>query len=159
MRYIALAILIFAVTAVTAHAGVISLIETNLSGDTIGIISTGFGEDALTFSDRTHQHNGAAFDGAGLLSTSGTNVVPLPEYLVGSEYVRFANNARENAGYSATAIASEPVEWYLLVDNRLNGPAGDTSSPNSSARPTMTSSSARRGASSARGARWRSPPR
>ena len=53
-------------------------------------IATGalFGEDVRTFTDRSHQHNGAAFDGVtNLLSTAGTNIVPLPGYLVGNEYV------------------------------------------------------------------------
>lgn len=121
------------------QAGIINVIETNLGGDDAAIYEPAgpgaagvvFGEDALTFSDRTHQHNGAAFDDAGTLSTSGTNVVPLPDYLVGGEYVRFANNARDNANYSATVIADGPMTWYLLVDNRVNGLAGDNSSPNS----------------------------
>ncbi len=122
-----------------SQAGIISVIETNLDGDTPAIYEPAgpgaagvtFGEDVLTFSDRDHQHNGAAFDDAGTLSTpTGANIVPLPGYLVGGEYVRFANDARDNADYSATVIADAPMTWYLLVDNRLNGPAGDNSSPN-----------------------------
>ena len=113
------------------QAGLISVVESGLGTDAPAIIGPTFAEDALTFSDRTHQHNGAAFDDTGTLSTTGTNVVGLPSYLVGSEYVRFANDARENAGYSATVTADEQMFWYLLVDNRLNGPVGDNSSPNS----------------------------
>lgn len=121
-----------------SQAGIIRIVEANLDGDTPAIYEPSgpgaagvtFGEDVLAFSDRTHQHNGAAFDGSGMLSTSGTNVVPLPDYLVGGDYVRFANDARDNADYSATVIADGPMTWYLLVDNRVNGPAGDNSSSN-----------------------------
>jgi hypothetical protein len=115
-----------------AQAAIISVIETNLVS-TPAIIASGFGEDSLTFSDRTHQHNGAAFDTAtGLLSTTGTNIVPLPSYLLGGDFVQFANDARDDAGYSATVFADERSTWYLLVDNRVNGPAADNSSPNNS---------------------------
>jgi hypothetical protein len=48
--------------------------------------------------------------------------VPLPAYLVGGDYVRFANMARDDVGYSATITASSRAAWYLLVDNRLDGP-------------------------------------
>ena len=133
------ALCILLVAGSVSQAGIISIVEANLAGDAAAIYEPSgpgaagvtFGEDALTFSDRTHQHNGAAFDAGGTLSTSGTNIVPLPAYLVGGEYVRFANNARENLDYSATVIADSPMTWYLLVDNRVNGPAGDNSSPNS----------------------------
>lgn len=104
--------------------------ETNLGADAPATIGTGFAEDSLTFSDRTHQHNGAAFNGEGALSTSGTNIVPLPAYLVGGDFVQFANNARENVGYQAVVTASAPMNWYLLVDNRLDGIAANGSSPN-----------------------------
>ena len=119
-----------------SQASIISVTETNLGGDAAAIIEPSGGaglvfvEDADAFSDRTHEHNGAAFDATGTLSTSGTNVIPLPSYLVGNEYVRFANNARDNADYFATIIADEQLYWYLLVDNRLNGLLGDTSSSN-----------------------------
>lgn len=112
------------------EGGITGVTEVGLGGDTPAIIvSGGFGEDALTFSDRTHQHNGAAFSG-GVLSTTGTEIVPLPNYLLGQDYVRFANNARENDPYSATVTADAPLHWYLLLDNRVNGPAGNNSSPN-----------------------------
>ena len=126
-----LALLALLLTASMSQAAIINVIETNLGGDDPAIIASGFSEDALTFSDREHQHNGAAFDDAGTLVTpTGSNIIGLPSYLVGADYVRFANNARENADYSATVFADGQVDWYLLVDNRINGPAGDTSSSN-----------------------------
>ena len=129
---LAFSILVFISTAVVANAAIVAMNEIGLDGDTPHILGNNFGEDSLTFSDRTHEHNGAAFDGGGLLSTSGTNIVPLPNYLLGGEYIRFANNARDNVPYFAAALADRPTNWYLLVDNRLNGPAGNTSSPNNS---------------------------
>ena len=125
-------------TSGVGQASIISVVEANLDGDAGAIIEpsgagadgTLFGEDVNAFSDRTHEHNGAAFDDTGTLSTLGANIVPLPSYLVGNEYVRFANNARDNANYSATIIADEQLYWYLLIDNRVNGPAGDHSSSN-----------------------------
>jgi hypothetical protein len=125
-----LAVIGLILVASPSHALIISMIETNLDGDAPAIISPNFGEDALAFSDRTHQHNGAAFDATGTLSTTGSNIVGLPAYLKGGDYVRFANNARENIDYTATVFAAGQVNWFLLVDNRLNGPATNTSSSN-----------------------------
>ena len=114
-----------------AQAAIISVSEVGLGGDTAAIVSEGFGEEALTFSDRTHQHNGAAFNAGGTLVTpTGTTIVPLPGYLVGNDYVRFANNARDQGGYSATVTADVPTTWYLLLDNRINGPSGDAGNLN-----------------------------
>ena len=114
-----------------AAASITSVSETNLGGDAAAVIATGFGEDALTFSDRTHQHNGAAFE-ADLLNIAGTTIIDLPDYLVGNDYVSFANNARDNVNYEATIQTDVVSEFYLLVDNRINGPAGNNSSPNTS---------------------------
>ena len=110
---------------------IISVNETGLGGDAAAIISPGFGEDALTFSDRSHEHNGAAFNGS-TLSASGGIVVGLPAYLLGSDYVRFANNARDNNPYSAVITTDVSSDFYLLIDNRVNGPAGSANSSNSS---------------------------
>ncbi|MCB1097228.1 MAG: hypothetical protein KDN22_16765 [Verrucomicrobiae bacterium] len=111
-------------------ANILTVTETNLGADAPAVIYSNFGEDALSFSDRTHQHNGAAFDDAGLLSTAGTNIVPLPDYLVGGDYVAFANDARDNVDFGAVVTAKNPTNWYLLIDNRLDGVAANGSSPN-----------------------------
>ncbi len=115
-----------------ASGDITSVTESGLGNDAPAIIvNNGFGEDALTFSDRTHEHNGAAFDAnTDLLSVTGSNVVPLPAYLVGGDYVRFANNARDQRPYEATVTADVPMNWFLLVDNRVDGPAGNNNSPN-----------------------------
>lgn len=130
MKTAKLLLLAPAFLALPSHAAIISVIETGLGADAPAVITNNFGEDTLTFSDRTHEHNGAAFTAGNLLSTAGTNIVPLPDYLTGADYVRFANNARDNNPYSAVVTSDTMTEWFLLVDNRVNGPAGDNSSPN-----------------------------
>ncbi len=112
-----------------AHASITGVSESNLGGDVPAIISANFAEDADVYSDRSHEHNGVAFSG-NTLTTGAGSVVPLPAYLVGNEYVRFANDARDNGGYSATITVDVPSTFYLLVDNRVNGPAGNATSPN-----------------------------
>lgn len=113
-------------------ATIASVSEFGLADDTPAVINTdGFAEGALAYSDRTHVHQAAQFGEDGILAVDGATVVPLPDYLLGGQYVQFANDAREQTDYFATVTASQPTSWYLLIDNRLNGTAGDTSSPNS----------------------------
>ncbi|MFL2479101.1 MAG: LamG-like jellyroll fold domain-containing protein, partial [Verrucomicrobiales bacterium] len=116
---------------VAEGASIVSVVEDGRGGDAEAIIGENFDEESLTFSDRTHQHNGAAFDAEGNLSTAGDTIVPLPGYLVGGDYILFANNARDNNPYTATVTADKATSWYLLVDNRLDGAAGNKNSPNS----------------------------
>ena len=111
-------------------AMILEISEEGIGGDAPAIIEQEFNEESLTFSDRTHQHNGAAFDNDGNLSTNGTQIMDLPNYLIGGDYVRFANNARDNNPYSAFVEADGITTWYLLVDNRLDGAAGNKNSPN-----------------------------
>jgi hypothetical protein len=68
-----------------------------------------FDEDVAAFNDRTHQWNGAAVD------------LPLPDYLVGGEYIMLANDNRGNDQKVTTVTISQPSLVYLLVDNRLGG--------------------------------------
>tara|TARA_B100001057_G_scaffold493567_1_gene588267 strand:+ start:606 stop:1382 length:777 start_codon:yes stop_codon:yes gene_type:complete len=139
-------------TSVVVNGAVVSVVETGTLEPERSIVENGgagvfdgthpgtnvaasllFGEDTLTFTDRTHQHNGAAFDPAsGLLSVAGTDIVPLPGYLLGNEYVRFANDGRDNNPYNYQITTDTSSTFYLLLDNRLNGTAGNTSSPNTS---------------------------
>ncbi|MEM7383360.1 MAG: LamG-like jellyroll fold domain-containing protein, partial [Verrucomicrobiota bacterium] len=112
--------------------GVLLVDEEGLGGDEPALLGSWFDEDSLTFSDRTHEHNAAQFDSAsGELAITGDLNVGLPSYLVGNPYVRFANNARDQGDYSATVTSAVPSKWYLLLDNRINGPEGNASSPNS----------------------------
>lgn len=120
-----------------ARAAIVSVVESNLGADAPAIIVNGgggggFNEDVLALADRDHQYNGPRFSdafGAGTLLPVGVGFpestvvnVPLPSYLIGGDYVRFANNARDNVGYSAVVTADSPKDWYLLIDNRWDGP-------------------------------------
>lgn len=116
-------------------AGIISIVETNLAGDAAGIAALNYGEDSPMYVDRTpantppngHQHNGPAFNSTtGLLSATGDLRIGLPAYLIGHDYVLFANNARDNTGYQAVITTDTPSTFYLLVDTRVNGPATAT---------------------------------
>ena len=65
--------------------------------------------------DRTHQWNGA------------TNTLPLPDYLVGGEYIMCGNDNRDNTSYKLDITVSEAALVYMLIDNRLSD--GDGSTP------------------------------
>ncbi len=133
----AAAIITLACGVSNSAALIVDVVESNLrpgppTTDAPAVIELGaFAEDVLTFSDRPHQHNGAAFASAtGLLSTTGGTIIPLPEYLLDGDYVRFANNARNNAAYQAVVTTNAPADFYLLIDNRANGSASNNTSPN-----------------------------
>ena len=110
---------------ITSHAAITGVVETGLGADPVAIVGTAFEGAALVYSDRAHVHMAAQFDATTFLpNVTGATAGVLPSYLVGSPYVRFANAARENVGYSAVVTSDVPAVFYLLVDNRLNGPAG-----------------------------------
>ena len=90
-----------------------------------------FGAATNTFVDRNHMHADPAFDAAGTLSTTGAEIVPLPDYLVGNEYIRLPNDAKNNNPYSVTVTTDVVSEFFLLLDNRADGPANTATSPNS----------------------------
>jgi len=97
-----------------------------------------FGEDVNVFTDRAHEHNGAAFDATtGLLSTAGTNIISLPTYLVGNEYVRFANDGRDNASYSYTVTTDVASTFYLLLDTRATGAGPDRTAEGMASDPLL----------------------
>ena len=80
-------------------------------------------KDSLTFSDRTHQHNGAAFDANGLLDAA---VKQSLDYQTTSWVVTTSASLitrRENNHHTATVTADKATSWFLLVDNRLDGEA------------------------------------
>ncbi|HTG43683.1 MAG TPA: hypothetical protein VK633_04045, partial [Verrucomicrobiae bacterium] len=73
-----------------------------------------FGEDVPAYVDRTHQWNGA------------TAELPLPEYLVGGEYIMVGNDNRDRVDLRLAVTVSAPAQVYLLIDNRLqDASAGD----------------------------------
>lgn len=115
---------------VPASAAITEVIETGLAADSKALIATDLQEDALSFNDRTHEHNGPAFDATtGKLSTTGTVIAGIPPYLLGNDFVQFDNDARDNAGYSAVINTDTPSTFYVLIDNRINGAAGTLTNP------------------------------
>ncbi|MES2706745.1 MAG: hypothetical protein V4726_09110 [Verrucomicrobiota bacterium] len=114
-------------------AALLEVRETGLAADKAAFMATDLQEDSLSFNDRVHQHNGPAFDEVtGRLSATGTVITGIPVYLIGGDFVQFANDARENAGYSALVTADTPSTFYLLIDNRINGLTGGLTNPNNS---------------------------
>lgn len=126
--------------AIPSNADIVSVEEEGLAADTPAIFEPNgegaegslYNDDSLTFSDRTHQHNAAAFDeSTGEPATGGSIIGEIPPYLRNNPYVRFANDARENPDYRATITTDVLSTFYLLIDNRLDGNAASTGSPNS----------------------------
>jgi hypothetical protein len=124
MKHLLLAVsaLAAACLAAPSSAAITSIVETGLAADRPAIAEAALSEGSPALSDRVHTHRGPAFDAAGILNVNGVTQIPLPTYLLGNPYVRFANDARENAGYSAVVTSDRPAIFYLLIDNRLNGP-------------------------------------
>lgn len=119
---------LMAIPVSTGWASIVEVQETGLNGDRPAVIASNYDEDTEIYCDRIHQNNGPCFNaGNHKLSTSGTEIVGLPPYLIGNDYVKFANDVRENAGYSALISTDTPSVFYLMIDNRLNGPAGNAS--------------------------------
>lgn len=73
-----------------------------------------FGEEAPMFVDRNHQWNGA------------TTTIPLPNYLVGGEYIMSGNDNRDNSPYQLDISVAEASFVYMLVDDRV----GDNANAN-----------------------------
>lgn len=112
-------------------AAITEVIETGLAADSKAWIAVDLQEEALSYNDRLHQHNGPAFDATtGLLSPTGTVIKDIPPYLIGGDFVQFDNDARDNAGYSAVINTDTPCTFYVLVDNRIDGPAATVTKTN-----------------------------
>lgn len=71
-----------------------------------------FREDVGVYRDRAHQWNGPALD------------IPIPEYLLGGEYIMIRNDNRDNANFKLVVTTSARADVYLLIDNRVANGAG-----------------------------------
>jgi fibronectin type 3 domain-containing protein len=94
------------------------------TGATIGTYTVPlFGEDVKSFADRLHEWNGA------------TPSLPIPDYLLGGEYIMIRNDNRDNTSLRLDITLSSAAHVYVLVDNRL--PDGvNTTPPNLSSQMT-----------------------
>ncbi len=115
-----------------AEAALTGISETNLQAPvSAALLGSGFGDGVPAMSDRVHVHKAARFaSGTGLLATGGDLTVDIPVYLQGGDYVLFGNDTREDPGYQAVITADGPTLFYLLLDNRVNGPAGTATKTN-----------------------------
>lgn len=130
-RFAAASLGLFASLMVTQAAGLITDI-TQVNGDTdrppakytgqtLNILGgpanytvPAYGQGVRGMTDRLHVHAGASAS------------VPLPDYLVGREYVMIANNNRDNVTFRLDVSLSQTCVVYLLVDNRIgDGNAGN----------------------------------
>ncbi|MBM3845298.1 MAG: hypothetical protein FJ405_03295 [Verrucomicrobia bacterium] len=112
------------ITAVNQMNGDDDRPSAKTTGETFNILNgpqsytvPAFGEAVYAMTDRIHQHKGA----------SGS--LPLPEYLVGREYVMIANNNRDNPSLQIDFSLSQRCWVYLLVDNRI-GDGNGANPPN-----------------------------
>ncbi|MDZ4783736.1 MAG: PEP-CTERM sorting domain-containing protein [Planctomycetia bacterium] len=75
-----------------------------------------FGHFAPSFVDRVHRYS----------DVTASNTLPIPGYLVGSEYLLSGNDNRDNATYRLDVTVNAAATAYILIDNRLS----DTSNAN-----------------------------
>lgn len=69
-----------------------------------------FGEDVPAYVDRAHEWNGATVN------------LPIPNYLLGGEYIMIGNDNRDNNPFQLDLYVAEPCVVFMLVDWR-NGDA------------------------------------
>jgi hypothetical protein len=73
-----------------------------------------FGNGAPVFVDRNH------------IYTNASATVLIPSYLANGEYIMSGNDNRDNTNLTMDVTVSQPVQAYLLIDNRLSdGNAAD----------------------------------
>jgi hypothetical protein len=73
------------------------------------IVPSGMKEDAKAFADRTHEWNGATFDG-------------IPSYLLGADYVKTFCDDKVTADLSIELELFGPATVYVFLDDRLTLP-------------------------------------
>jgi hypothetical protein len=77
-----------------------------------------FQEDCTAFVDRLHEWNGAS------------TTLPIPDYLLGAEYIMFGNDNRENNPFLVQITLADPADVYLLIDNRHPSGNSNATPPN-----------------------------
>jgi hypothetical protein len=117
-------------TGLNANAPIVTSSTSRLPQPEGDYTSGALGDEAFAYVTRTHEWTAVRTNDAGMLATGGTMVQPFPPYLIGLEYIQTAMENRTIADYALDITLSGPSKAYLLVDNRLNGTAGNNSSPN-----------------------------
>ena len=75
-----------------------------------------FGQYSPAFVDRNHRYVNASYVNDGNLGA-----IPLPDYLVGGEYIMSGNDNRDNGSYRLDVTLAPEVQEaivYMLIDNR-----------------------------------------
>jgi hypothetical protein len=99
----------------------------------------------FAYVDRTHEVTAARTDpSSGLLTTANTgNLVPIPSYLVGAQYVANANGNRiagtdaASNDYRVTYTVDTPGKAYLLLDNRMDGTGSNATGSSNTTDPDL----------------------
>ena len=105
-------VLVAGLTAGIAHvasAQVITSIERRNSSNTAPQIAGPLVEDALVFVDRTHIY------------------VNVPSFLVGIDYVKVANDDKNNPNYELDVTVGQDATLMLFIDDRVGD--GDNTNP------------------------------
>jgi hypothetical protein len=84
-------------------------------GDTYTV--TPFADLAPAFVDRNHRYTN---------TDAGTELYPIPAYLLGGEYIMSGNDNRDNATYQLDVTVANPSRAFMLIDNRLSDGDGAT---------------------------------
>ena len=74
------------------------------------VLPRGFGEDALAYADRSYDWNGVTAED------------PIPDYLVGADYICTANDDKVNRGLEIVVSLARPGWLYVLHDDHLSVP-------------------------------------
>ena len=132
------AAVMFSVAGANAAITTVTQVGSNLDPLPPQVESARLADESFAFVDRTHELTAARFDSAtGLLTTDAAKTLaPFPSYLLGLQYVANANDnrtagvANDFTSYKVTYTIDQPSVAYLLLDNRLDGTAGNVSGLN-----------------------------
>ena len=69
-----------------------------------------FGDLAPAFVDRNHRYTN---------TDAGSQLFPIPSYLLRNDYIMSGNDNRDNAGYMLDVTVASDARVYLLIDQRL----------------------------------------
>ena len=102
-KTLAIVVLALFVLASVAAAGPISAIATRNTSRSYELVPNALAEDALSFTDRTHEYNS------------------IPSFLLGLDYVKTANSDKTDPDIELDVTLSEKSLLYIFLDNRVGG--------------------------------------
>ncbi len=104
----------------TGQSFTVSVANEPVPGAVVGDTYTvgAFGDLSPAFVDRNHRYTN---------TDAGTELFPIPAYLLGGEYIMSGNDNRDNASYRLDVTVANPSRAFMLIDNRL--PDGVNTTP------------------------------